>query len=57
MLCVLNVREGGSKRECSVQWKDHSIEWRMLAELSSLKELVAAFDKFLTKTKRGCVIH
>ena len=47
MLCVLNVCEGGSERECLVQWEDHSIKWKILAELSSFKELVAAFDVYL----------
>ena len=47
MLCVLNVCEGGSEREYLDQWEDHSIEWKILAELSSFKELVAAFDMFL----------
>ena len=53
MLCVLNVHEDGSERKCLVQWEDHSIERKILAELSSFKELVAAFDVYLNETKLG----
>ena len=53
MLCVLSVREGGSKRECLIHWKDHSIEWKIMADLSSFKELEVAFDVFLKETKLG----
>ena len=53
MLCVFNVREGGSKRECLIQWEDHSIEWKILAEPSSFEELEVAFDLYLKETKRG----
>ena len=57
MLCVLNVREGGSKRECLIQWEDHSIEWKILAELSGFKELKIAFDVFLKEHQAWDVLY
>ena len=57
MLCVLIVREGGSKRECLVQWEDHSIEWKILVEQSSFKELEVAFDVFLKERQAWDVLY
>ena len=57
MLCVLNVREAGSERKCLVQWEDDSIEWKILAKLSSFKELVAAFDVYLKEHQSWNVLY
>ena len=57
MLCVLNVREAGSERKCLVQWEDDSIEWKILAKLSSFKELVAAFDVYLKEHQAWDVLY
>ena len=57
MLCVLNVREAGSERKCLVQWEDDSIDWKILAKLSSFKELVAAFDVYLKEHQAWDVLY
>ena len=57
MLCVLNVREAGIERKCLVQWEDDSIEWKILAKLSSFKELVAAFDVYLKEHQAWDVLY
>ena len=41
---VLNLREGGSERECFNQWEDHFTVMKLLAELYSCNGLVATFD-------------
>ena len=57
MLCVLNVREAGSERKCLVQWEDDSIDYKILAKLSSFKELVAAFDVYLKEHQAWDVLY
>ena len=57
MLCVLNVREGGSKRNCLVQWRNHSTGWKILAELSSFKELVGCIRCVLEGNQAWGVLY
>ena len=51
------MREGGSKRECLIQWENHPTEWKILAELSSFEELVAAFDVYLKEHQAWDVLY